>query len=127
MISTIVAIATLITAVATLLVVCEMRRQRKSIDLLVKEAEVCFELGIPAMAIFPVTPASAKSDDAKEAYNPHGLAQRAVKHGAAGDGNHVAQKGAVGDGQGALVVERTTPAGRVAQQLGIAYREGTVA
>ncbi len=53
--------------------------QRKSIDLLVKEAQTCFELGIPAMAIFPVTPASAKSDNAKEAYNQHGLAQRTVR------------------------------------------------
>ncbi len=35
--------------------------ERKSIDLLVEEAKVCFELGIPAMAIFPVTPASAKN------------------------------------------------------------------
>lgn len=53
--------------------------ERKSIDLLVREAEACFELGIPAMAIFPVTPASAKSDDAKEAFNQHGLAQRTVR------------------------------------------------
>ncbi len=53
--------------------------ERKSIDLLVEEAQQCAELGIPAMALFPVTPASAKSDDAAEAYNPDGLAQRAVR------------------------------------------------
>ena len=53
--------------------------ERKSIDLLVEEARQCAVLGIPAMAIFPVTPASAKSDDACEAYNPEGLAQRAVR------------------------------------------------
>ena len=53
--------------------------ERKSIDLLVTEARQCFDLGIPAMAIFPVTPASAKSDDASEAYNPDGLAQRTVR------------------------------------------------
>ncbi len=53
--------------------------ERKSIDLLVKEAQQCFELGIPAMAIFPVTPASAKTNGAEEAYNPEGLAQRAVR------------------------------------------------
>ncbi len=53
--------------------------ERKSIDLLVKEAQQCADLGIPAMALFPVTPASAKSDDAIEAYNPEGLAQRAVR------------------------------------------------
>lgn len=52
---------------------------RKSIDLLVEEAKECFDLGIPAMAIFPVTPASAKTDGAEEAYNPEGLAQRAVR------------------------------------------------
>ena len=34
---------------------------------------------MPAMALFPVTPPSAKSMDAREAYNPDGLAQRAVR------------------------------------------------
>ena len=53
--------------------------ERMSIDLLVKEAREAQALGIPAMALFPVTPASAKSDDAHEAYNPDGLAQRAVR------------------------------------------------
>ncbi len=52
--------------------------ERKSIDLLVEEARICAGLGVPAMAIFPVTPLSAKSDDAAEAYNPDGLAQRTV-------------------------------------------------
>jgi porphobilinogen synthase len=52
--------------------------ERMSIDLLVEEAISCYQLGIPAMAIFPVTPAEAKSEDAAEAYNPIGLAQRAV-------------------------------------------------
>jgi len=53
--------------------------ERMSIDLLVKEAKAIYALGVPAMALFPVTPDSAKSLDAKEAYNPDGLAQRAVK------------------------------------------------
>lgn len=53
--------------------------ERKSIDLLVKEAEQIAELGIPAMALFPVTPLAVKSDHAEEAYNPEGLAQRAVR------------------------------------------------
>ena len=53
--------------------------ERLSIDLLLKEAEELVSLGIPAIALFPVTPASAKSDDACEAYNPDGLAQRAVR------------------------------------------------
>ena len=37
------------------------------------------ELGVPAVALFPVTPQEAKSEDAREAYNPDGLAQRAVR------------------------------------------------
>ena len=52
--------------------------ERLSIDLLVKEAKQLHKLGIPAIALFPVTPASAKSLDAREAWNPDGLAQRAV-------------------------------------------------
>ncbi len=52
--------------------------ERKSIDLLVAEARECADLGIPAMALFPVTPPSAKTDDAAEAYNPDGLVQRAI-------------------------------------------------
>jgi porphobilinogen synthase len=53
--------------------------ERLSIDLLVKEAKEIYALGIPAIALFPVTPADAKSLLAEEAYNPDGLAQRAVK------------------------------------------------
>jgi porphobilinogen synthase len=53
--------------------------ERLSIDLLVEEARAIHHLGIPAMAIFPVTPMEAKSEDAAEAYNPDGLAQRAVR------------------------------------------------
>ena len=53
--------------------------ERLSIDLLVKEAKELYALGIPAVAIFPVTPTDAKSLLAEEAYNPDGLAQRAVK------------------------------------------------
>ncbi len=53
--------------------------ERKSIDLLVEEARAIHALGVPAMALFPVTPLSAKSEDAREAYNPEGLAQRAVR------------------------------------------------
>ena len=53
--------------------------ERLSIDLLVKEAHELAALGIPAIAIFPVTPATAKSLCAKEAFNPQGLAQRAVR------------------------------------------------
>ena len=53
--------------------------ERKSIDLLVQEAEQVARLGIPLIALFPVTPAEAKSEQAEEAYNPNGLAQRAVR------------------------------------------------
>jgi len=53
--------------------------ERLSIDLLVEEAREVQALGIPAMALFPVTPPTAKSEDAAEAYNPDGLAQRAVR------------------------------------------------
>ncbi|MCC4309764.1 MAG: porphobilinogen synthase [Alcanivorax sp.] len=53
--------------------------ERKSIDLLVAEARELAELGVPAMALFPVTPAEVKSLDAAEAWNPEGLAQRATR------------------------------------------------
>jgi porphobilinogen synthase len=53
--------------------------QRVSIDQLLIEAEQCFTLGIPAIALFPVVSQSKKSDDAAEAYNPQGLAQTAVR------------------------------------------------
>ena len=53
--------------------------ERVSIDQLLLEAKELVELGVPAVALFPVTPQSAKTDDAVEAYNPDGLAQRAVK------------------------------------------------
>jgi porphobilinogen synthase len=53
--------------------------ERVTIDELVREAEECARLGVPAMALFPVTPPEAKSLDAREAWNPEGLAQRAVR------------------------------------------------
>ena len=53
--------------------------ERLSIDLLVKEAKKLQALGIPALALFPVTSAKAKSLLGEEAWNPDGLAQRAVK------------------------------------------------
>lgn len=52
--------------------------ERLTIDLLLAEAESLLDLGIPAVALFPVTPAEAKSEDGREAWNPEGLAQRAV-------------------------------------------------
>jgi porphobilinogen synthase len=53
--------------------------ERLSIDLLVLEAKQLVTLGIPAMALFPVTPDSVKSLMAEQAYHPDGLVQRAVK------------------------------------------------
>ena len=53
--------------------------ERLSIDQLLKEAGEIHALGIPAIALFPVTPANSKSEDAREAFNPQGLAQRAVR------------------------------------------------
>ena len=53
--------------------------ERLSIDLLLKEAETIHKLGVPVMALFPVTPADKKTEDAREAFNPEGLAQRAVR------------------------------------------------
>ncbi|MEH6625511.1 MAG: porphobilinogen synthase [Motiliproteus sp.] len=53
--------------------------ERMSIDLLLKEAGELVSLGVPAVALFPVTPPEQKTEFAEEAYNPDGLAQRAVK------------------------------------------------
>jgi porphobilinogen synthase len=53
--------------------------ERFSIDLLVKEAKKVQALGIPAIALFPVTDPKAKSLGGKEAWNPDGLVQRALK------------------------------------------------
>ena len=53
--------------------------ERLSIDLLLQEAEAWVELGIPALALFPVTPPEHKSLDAAAAWSPDGIAQRAVR------------------------------------------------
>jgi porphobilinogen synthase len=53
--------------------------ERLSIDRLLRTAGEAHTLGIPALALFPVTPPDAKSLDAREAWNPQGLAQRAVR------------------------------------------------
>jgi porphobilinogen synthase len=53
--------------------------ERLTIDELLKESEDLLRLGIPALALFPVIPAGKKSEDAREACNPEGLAQRAVR------------------------------------------------
>jgi len=53
--------------------------ERVSIDQLLIRAGEAQALGIPALALFPVTPPEAKSLDASEAWNAQGLAQRAVR------------------------------------------------
>jgi porphobilinogen synthase len=52
---------------------------RKSIDRLLSDAERCLELGVPAIALFPVISGELKSLDAEEAWNPKGLVPRAVR------------------------------------------------
>ena len=53
--------------------------ERVSLDLLLAEAQEVYDLGIPAIALFPVVGSDKKSDDAAEAYNPDGLVQRSVR------------------------------------------------
>ena len=51
---------------------------RQSLDLLMYRAEKCLQLGIPAIAIFPVIEPSLKNLTAAEATNPMGLVPRIV-------------------------------------------------
>lgn len=51
---------------------------RLSIDLLLRVAEECLQLGIPALALFPVIAPDLKSLSGKEALNPEGLVPRTV-------------------------------------------------
>ena len=52
---------------------------RLSIDNLVEEAAELAELGIPAIALFPVVEDKRKSENGEESYNPAGLIQKAIK------------------------------------------------
>jgi len=52
---------------------------RHSLDRLLKVAEEAVQLGVPALALFPVIDPSLKTPGAEEAYNPNGLVPRAVK------------------------------------------------
>ena len=52
--------------------------ERLSIDLLVEKAKRLYDLGIPAMAVFPVVPKQKKSANAEDAFNPDGLVQCAI-------------------------------------------------
>jgi porphobilinogen synthase len=53
--------------------------ERLSIDELLKVAEQAASLDIPAITLFPVTAPEAKSLDARAAWDPQGLAQRAIR------------------------------------------------
>jgi porphobilinogen synthase len=53
--------------------------ERVSIDELLRECAALVKLKVPAIALFPVTPKEKKSLDAREAWNPDGIAQRAVR------------------------------------------------
>ena len=62
---------------------------RLSVDLLATAAKEAAALGIPALALFPNTPAAARSEDGAEALNPANLmcrAVRAIRDGGAGVG-----------------------------------------
>ena len=52
---------------------------RLSIDELLKLAAECVRLGIPALALFPAPGPDAKSEDAREAWNPDNLMHRAPR------------------------------------------------
>lgn len=52
---------------------------RYTLDLLLKEIAEVYQLGINAVALFPVIPEANKDDTGTESYNPEGLVQRTVK------------------------------------------------
>jgi porphobilinogen synthase len=53
--------------------------QRLSIDRLLPLAEQAVELGVPALALFPVIDQALKTPDGREACNPEGLVPRTVR------------------------------------------------
>ena len=53
--------------------------ERLSLDLILNKAENLVALGIPAIALFPVIRAEAKTTDAEESFNPEGLIPRVVR------------------------------------------------
>ena len=52
---------------------------RLSVDLAVKEAKMLFELGLPAIALFPNVESTLRTLDGAEAYNEQGLVPTAVR------------------------------------------------
>lgn len=53
--------------------------ERVTVDLLLHQAQRCLDLGIPALALFPVIDTALKTPDAKEAFNPQGLVPRVLR------------------------------------------------
>jgi porphobilinogen synthase len=53
--------------------------ERLTIDLLVQAAQEAHGWGVPAVALFPVTPAGRKTPDGLEALNPENLACQAIR------------------------------------------------
>ncbi|HYN26693.1 MAG TPA: porphobilinogen synthase [Burkholderiales bacterium] len=53
--------------------------ERLTVDALVRQAEHCVELGVPAIALFPVVDNKLRTADASEAFNPEGLAPRTIR------------------------------------------------
>jgi porphobilinogen synthase len=53
--------------------------ERLSVDELLRECAELMRLGVPAIALFPVTPVGKKTLDARESWNPEGIAQQAVR------------------------------------------------
>ncbi|MBD0262674.1 MAG: porphobilinogen synthase [Tolypothrix sp. Co-bin9] len=52
---------------------------RYTLDLLLKEIAEVYDLGVGAIALFPVIPETNKDDTGTQSYNPEGLVQRTVK------------------------------------------------
>lgn len=67
--------------------------ERLSIDLLLPVAERTAALGIPALALFPVTPFERKTEDGREAWNENNLVCRAIR----AVKQHLPEIGLIGD------------------------------
>ncbi|MGH1375933.1 MAG: porphobilinogen synthase [Alphaproteobacteria bacterium] len=52
--------------------------ERYSIDILIEEVKKARDLGVNAIALFPITPSDRKTEDGKESYNPNNLMCRAI-------------------------------------------------
>ncbi|KAA2316971.1 porphobilinogen synthase [Pseudooceanicola sediminis] len=52
---------------------------RRSVDRIAQAASEAFDLGIPAICLFPYTPAELRSSDCAEAWNPENLTNRAIR------------------------------------------------